>query len=165
MTSHYGSASFFLVFPSLTGSSSGIWLNCFIHGLTLPSACFLPSLVFSSKDPGLQFLTPRLRSPLTAVGCRLLGLMGDGGSSGLHFKEGVFSPRSCPFQCFQGLGQVTCSHFAAVSRGVFGASLPWRRRFFPSTNRRPGVDSQAVVPTVGFGMPSEMLKGRYLHVS
>lgn len=49
---------FFLDFPSLTESSGGIWLNCFIHGLTLPSSCFLPSLVFSSKVPALQLLTP-----------------------------------------------------------------------------------------------------------
>lgn len=85
---------FFLIFPFLTGSSSGIWLSCFIHSLTLPSSCFLLSLVFSSKVPDLQLLTPQPRSLLTAVGCRFLSLMGNGGSSGLPFKKRGFSPHS-----------------------------------------------------------------------
>lgn len=113
--------------------------------------------VISSKVPDLQLLTPSSGLCSQLWGADSSSLVG-------NFKERVFSPHSCPSQCLHGLGQIICSHFAAFSRGVFGASPPWRRRFFSSTNKRPGVDSQAAVPTVGFGIQSEMLKGRYLHL-
>lgn len=51
-----------------------------------------------------------------------------------------------------------------IFQRFFCASPPWRRRFFSSMNKRPGVDSQAAVPAVGFGIQSEMLRGRYLHM-
>lgn len=108
--------SLFFRFPLSHWSSGGIWLNCFIHGLTIPSSCFLLSPVISSKVPDLQLLTPSsgLCSQLWGADSSVWWEM-----EAPPFKERVFSPHSCPSQCLHGLGQIICSHSAAFSRGFF----------------------------------------------
>lgn len=153
---------FFVDFPSLPVSSSVIWLNCFIHTLTLPSSCSLPSLVFSSKVPALSS-SPPAQVPINSCGVQIPQFGGKWGLLWPPFPEEVFNSHSCPSQCFPGLVKLAAPTLLHFPQGSL-VHLHFGGGDFFLKNKRPGVDSQAVAPTVGFGIQSEVLKGRYLHV-
>lgn len=71
----------------------------------------------------------------------------------------VFIPETSSL--FVDLGKSFYSHFVAVFQRCV-SSL--EREIFSNTNERQVVNSQAVVPGVGFTIQGEMLKCRYLHV-